>query len=277
LINKKIKEIFLKSEFLYQLPGIGIISVLIIFMIIGSELGFWLGRRNSLNQNDATRSQIKSIQGAILGLLALLLSFTFAMSLSRFEYRKQMVVQESNAIATAALRSEFLTEKLKNKIEEHFRRYVEIRLYSVLQTTQNSTSRAELDSEVSEIQLQLWKIASEASKAFPSSLPISLFVKSVNDMIDIKMTRDIAVANHVPESIYYFLLSFAVLSMVILGYSNGLTLKRILPLTISYSFIIALVILLIIDLDHPQQGLSRTSQQSMLQLNKVLDSKNVVP
>ncbi len=94
----------------------------------------------------------------------------------------------------------------------------------------------------------------------------------MNEVIDIKTKRDIAVANHVPESVLLFLLAFAVLAGVVLGYGNGLAGSRIMSLTAAYCVIVVLVIVLIIDLDHPQQGLARTSQQSMIQLQKILDA-----
>ena len=213
-----------------------------------------------------------SIQAATLGLLALLLGFTFAMALSRFEYRKQMVVQESNAIGTAALRSQFLPTYRDDEVDKLFRRYVEIRLESVLRTTQGSSERAQLDVEVRQIQRRLWSIATEAAEADPRSIPSSLFVHAMNEVIDIKTKRDIAVANHVPESVLLFLLVFAAAAAVVLGYGNGLAGARIMSLTAAYGVIVVLVIVLIMDLDHPQQGLARTSQQSMIQLREVMDA-----
>ena len=105
-------------------------------MVLGSELGYRLGGRGRQTHNELTRTQIISIQAATLALLALLLGFTFARALSRIEYRKQMVVQESNAIGTAVLRSQFLPAPRDDEVNELFRRYVEIRLESVLQTEQ---------------------------------------------------------------------------------------------------------------------------------------------
>lgn len=259
------------AEFLYQQSAVLIAIVLLGAMALGAELGYRLGGRGRQAHNELTRTQVISIQGSTLGLLALLLGFTFAMALSRFEYRKQMVVQESNAIGTAALRSQFLPPSRDDEVKQLFRRYVEIRLESVLETRQGSSDRDRLDVEDRQIQLHLWRIANEAAEADPRSIPLGLFTHAVNEVIDIKMKRDIAVANHVPESVLLFLLAFAVLAAVVLGYGNGLAGARILSLTAVYSGIVVLVVVLIIDLDHPQQGLARTSQQSMIQLQEILD------
>lgn len=259
-------------ELLYQQSEVLIAIALLGIMVLGAELGYRFGRRGRQRHNELTRSQIISLQAATLGLLALLLGFTFAMALSRFEYRKQMVVQESNAIGTAVLRSQFLPISRDDEVNKLFRRYVEIRLESVLLTGQGSSDREQLDLEVRQIQHRLWRIANEAAEADPRSIPLGLFTHAMNEVIDIKTKRDIAVANHVPESVLLFLLAFAVLAGVVLGYGNGLAGSRIMSLTAAYCVIVVLVIVLIIDLDHPQQGLARTSQQSMIQLQKILDA-----
>lgn len=262
----------MSTEFLYRQSEILIAVALLGFMVLGGELGYRLGRRGRQTHNELTRTQIISIQAATLGLLALLLGFTFAMALSRFEYRKQMVVQESNAIGTGALRSEFLPTSYGVEVSVLFHRYVKIRLESVLQTEQASQEREQLDVEARQIQRRLWQIANEAAESDPRSVPLGLFTQAVNHLIDLKMQRDIAVANHVPESVLLFLLGFAVLSAVILGYGNGLAGSRITSLTVSYCVIVVLVILLIIDLDHPQQGFARSSQESMIQLQEILNA-----
>lgn len=261
------------TEFLYQQSAVVIVFVLLVAMVLGAELGYRCGRRGGQAQSTLTRTQIISLQGSTMGLLSLLLGFTFAMALSRFEYRKQMVVEESNAIGTAALRSQFLPTARDEQVSKLFCRYVEIRLESVLDTCQGSVDRERLDIEDRQIQLELWRIANEAAEADPRSIPLGLFVHAVNEVIDIKTKRDIAVANHVPESVLLFLLGFAVLTAVVLGYGNGLAGARLSSLTAAYCAIVVLVVVLIIDLDHPQQGLTRTSQQSMIQLQEVMDAK----
>lgn len=261
------------TEILYQQSAVLIASVLLALMLLGAELGFRLGRRGRGKVSDQTRTQIFGIQGSTIGLLALLLGFTFSMALSRFEYRKQMVVLESNAIGTAALRAQFLPASQATEVDTIFCRYVEIRLESVLGTCQGSPEREQLDVEDRKIHLQLWRIASEAANADPESVPLGLFVQAVNELIDVKTQRDIAVANHVPESVLVFLLAFSVAAAAVLGYGNGLAGARIAGLTAAYGAIVVLVVMLIIDLDHPQQGLARTSQDSMLQLQKLLETR----
>lgn len=99
------RELLMTTELLYHQPVALIAIALLACMVIAAGSGYKLGRRGRQAQNELTRIQIGSIQAATLGLLALLLGFTFAMALSRFEYRKQMVVNESNAVGSAFYKS----------------------------------------------------------------------------------------------------------------------------------------------------------------------------
>jgi len=263
----------LPTEILYQQSEMLIAFALLALLALTGELGYRLGCRGYQTHNELSRAQIRSIQAAILGLLSLLLGFTFAMALSRFEYRKQLVVEESNAIGTAALRSQFLPTSDDAEVGELFRRYVENRLDSVLRTTPSSSARQQLDAEATRIHGRLWGIANDAAQADPRSVPLGLLAHAVNEVIDIKATRDIAVANHVPESVLLMMMGFAVLAVGVLAYGNGLAGARSLTPTAAYAVIVVLVILLIIDLDHPQRGLARVSQASMIQLQELLDSR----
>jgi hypothetical protein len=258
------------AEFLYTQSAVLIALALAGFLALAGELGYRLGRTRRQTLTEPVRTQLISIQAAILGLLSLLIGFTFAMALSRFEYRKQMVVREANAIGTAALRAQFLPTSYQVEVRELFRRYVGIRLDSVLRTEQSSPERQELDAETRQLQVRLWEMANAAAVADPRSIPLGLFTQAVNELIDIKAQRDVAVANHVPESVLLLLLGFAILAVALLGYGNGLAgARNPIPMAV-YSIIIVLVILLIIDLDRPQQGLARVSQESMIQLQEIL-------
>lgn len=98
----------LLDNFLYRLPEWLILLALLGLLLLGVEGGYPLARRRRLPASDLVRGQFNSIQGALLGLFALLIGFTFAMSLSRFDVRKNLVVKEANAVGTAVLRARLL-------------------------------------------------------------------------------------------------------------------------------------------------------------------------
>src|SRR5262245_43853275 len=112
----------------YRTGELVILVVLLAGLVAASELGYRFGvRRSRSTMHDFTRTQVSNIQGTLLGLFALLMGFTFAMALSRFDDRRQMIVTEANAIGTAALRAQLLPSG-SEELREVFRRYVAVRL-----------------------------------------------------------------------------------------------------------------------------------------------------
>ncbi len=80
----------------YSLAAIFVTSIIV--LLIASEVGHAFGWRA------AEEANVTTLEAAILGLLALMISFTFSMGLTRFDERRVAVLNESNAIGTAALR-----------------------------------------------------------------------------------------------------------------------------------------------------------------------------
>ena len=103
-----------QQEFLYDYASIAITVTLFLLIISFNEIGFRIGRF----VQDRTDTEIKtltgSIQASILGLLALLLGFTFSMSMQRYDNRSQALISEANTIGTAILRVQLLPAEYQN-------------------------------------------------------------------------------------------------------------------------------------------------------------------
>ena len=63
-----------------------------------------------------------------MALLGLLLAFTFSMSNSRFDNRRQLVIEEANAIGTAILRTDFYPDSVRKLLRASLKEYVENRI-----------------------------------------------------------------------------------------------------------------------------------------------------
>jgi hypothetical protein len=118
----------LSGELLYGLNEWRIALIIFTLFLCAIEIGFRLGRREKSKDNELTKSQINMLPAASLGLLALLLGFTFSMALARFDTRKQLVLDEVNAIGTTYLRAQLLPEPARKEVSDFFRRYVDVRL-----------------------------------------------------------------------------------------------------------------------------------------------------
>lgn len=108
----------MSGEMLYGLNEWLIALIVFVLFICATEIGFRLGRRVESKDNEITKSQINMLPAASLGLLALLLGFTFSMALARFDTRKQLVLDEANAIGTTYLRAQLLPDEKKGTREK---------------------------------------------------------------------------------------------------------------------------------------------------------------
>jgi hypothetical protein len=101
---------------------------LFIGMILCLELGRRIGIRQTSRDPEGARSGLGTVEGAVFALLGLLIAFTFSGAASRFDNRRQLIVEEANAIGTAYLRLDVLQGEFRDRLRKDFRRYVENRV-----------------------------------------------------------------------------------------------------------------------------------------------------
>src|ERR1700742_2479724 len=138
-----------------------------------SEIGWQLGIRTK----GRAGSNFFTLESATLGLLALMLAFTFSMALTRFEARRDAVVQEANAIGTTALRARLLPEPHRAESLKLLREYVQVRIAAF----HSGHSFAELKATVERsnaIQEALWKQARAVGENDKALVPSGLFIQS---------------------------------------------------------------------------------------------------
>ena len=257
------------DELLHRLDLWLIFLVSIIFMLAATEIGFRLGRPLQPEVGETANSEISTIQGAMLGLLALILGFTFAMSMTRFETRKQLVLDESNAIGTTFLRAQLLPEPPRQELSNLLRQYVEVRL-ALFEPGIHQNDLGWVNDQTDLIHRQLWSLGAALGEKDARSVITGLFLQSLNEMIDLHAKRINAVENHVPGIIFLLLYFVAIVTTALIGYGCGLGGRRNFVVTLTASILIAAVILVIIDLDRPRRGLIKVSQQRMIDLRNSL-------
>lgn len=259
------------EELIYGIPEWLIGLVTLVLLVFSVEIGYWIGLQAKVEMTQPMKAQISTIQTAILTIFTFLLGFTFAMALSRFDNRKQMVVKESNAIGTAVLRSKLLPENQRAKMIELFKEYVNVEFSITSRANVSPKERIEQNQEAKRLQTLMWDEAFTVTQNNPLSIPAGLFATSINQLIDIKTERDIAISNHVPEIVLLGLLLFAALAIGVLGYGNGLAATHARYPAIILCIVITISFILIIDLDRPNRGLTKVSQESMVDLMKIIN------
>lgn len=251
---------------LYGFSSILIAIALFVAIIAVNELGFRIGRFVQSHTDDEVKTLTGSIQASILGLLALLLGFTFSMSMQRYDARSMALIDEANAIGTAILRVQLLPEAYRQEATDAFTDYVNLRVeVGQVDLTQSDERRAANERAV-QLQNRLWDLAMSATAMDPRPVTTGAFVKSLNDVIDAQGKRNALLQMHVPEVVLLLLFVVFISSGGIMGYSAGLSGKRIFLPIVLVSVLITLIVFIIIDLDRPKRGLIRVSQTPMVEV-----------
>ena len=108
------------ESLLYRTNEVFINGVLLALMLAATEVGFRLGRKLEARAPESIQPQIVTVEAALLGILALLLGFTMSMAVSRFETRKQLVLEEADAIGTSSLRAQLLPDPVGPRSRVYF-------------------------------------------------------------------------------------------------------------------------------------------------------------
>jgi hypothetical protein len=255
----------------YMVDQLALFGALVVAFLLVLEVGFWIGRHNSLKADTSTHEHVSSLQSALLGLLALLLGFTFAMSISRYDTRKELVLAEANAIGTTYLRAALQPEPERSDIQALLRAYVDARLSFHVADQRPGQP---VDAEVMAVQLQakLWKLAGQLTARDPHSIQTGLFVQSLNEVIDLREKRIRALENHVPDPVLFMVLLVALVAFGFVGQGRGMAGRRNAISTGLVAVLFALAMAIIVDIDRPRQGLIKVSQSSMLALKQSLQA-----
>ena len=242
----------------FDIP-LGAIFVLGAATIIGaSELGRRIGASVSHRGGD----NVAPLESAVLTLLALMIGFTFAMALSRFEARREGLLREANAISTTALRARLLPETERAATIKLLREYVQLRLDISNRVLSDTEMRATIQRS-NTLQEALWRQAKTIAAKDHAMVPTGLFVQSLNNMIDLQSERLDAYFNRLPLVIVIGLFGIAGVAGGFSGYSGGVGGQRSRPPVYVVALLVAAVIVLILDLDRPQEGFIRVNQQPM--------------
>jgi hypothetical protein len=240
-----------------------IAGVFLALMVAASEAGFRVGSANK-RTSDATKSQISNLQACIIGVLGLLLGFSLAMAVSRFEFRKQLVVEESNAIGTSHLRAQLIAPPEGTEISDYLRDYVDLRLQYSLASTELDDRQKAARARAARVQDEFWSRAAAFARKDPRSVTAGLLLQSLNTVIDLESARFAASMNHVPETVILVVGLVALLSAALVGYVFGLGHQRHFLSTVTMAVAITAVLLVILDLDRPDRGLIQISQQPLI-------------
>jgi hypothetical protein len=215
---------------------------------------------------ETERDDFNVIQGAALTLLGLLIGFTFSMSVSRYEERKNFEEAEANAIGTEYVRAGLLPATDTAALRDLLRHYLDQRV--LFYSTRDRGLLAEVGSQTAKLQAQMWSVVEARAASQPSPMT-ALAVSGMNDVLNSQGYTQAAWLNRIPTEAWYLLLAIAIGSNFLFGYSahRPSLFFIVLPLAVSLSFF------LIADIDSPRWGLIRVSPENLASLSETLRSK----
>lgn len=255
---------------MYYINSVLIAFMLFISMVATIEIGYRIGVKRQTVTNEASKIHLNSIQASIIGILALLLGFTFSLSLQRYDGRSEAVVDEANAIGTTYLRTQLLPKTLRKDVQASLRQYVDLRVQEGKVSLSNYPLRKVMLDKTTNAQTRLWGYAIRAAEIDPNPVRTGLFIQALNEVIDNFGKRNATINRHVPELILLLLYGTFLLAGVILGFNSGVAGHR--PSMVGYLMVLIIVILvyIIIDLDRPRRGFIAVNQAPLLELQTSL-------
>ncbi|HEY1317681.1 MAG TPA: hypothetical protein VGF10_10715 [Gaiella sp.] len=227
---------------------------LIILAIVGgvTATGVLLGRY--LRQHsDALREPFGVLQGALLGVVGLILAFGLSLAVGRYENRRAAVVDETNAIGTTYLRAQLLTEPVRTKSLALLRQYTDLAIRLSEDVPGSSDMRRTAAAE-SVVQRRLWQQAGEAIDAAPVASAPRLYVDSLNSMIDMQTVRISGLNNRVPGAVLALEVIGAAAALGLLALYLSVLGRGILPVVLAAA-LVSMLLLVTFDLDRPVRGL----------------------
>lgn len=263
---------------LFKLPiiplGIALLLLVIFLTWAGMQIGRRVESRNAAAKaaggtDDSDDDVNGAIVPAVLGLLALLLGFTFALAVDRFETRRGLVLEEANAIGTAYLQTQVLPPPNRERLSELLIRYTDNRI-ALAESPNPMQMRAELalnDATINDI----WAASLAGFDSIKHLDMSSTFLSSINAVIDLDTSRKTGRMAHVPDEVFWVLFVYVMVAAVIIGYI--IRNRASFYLACIMNLLVVLSLMLIMDIDRPAGGGIRESQFPMKLLRQSLHSE----
>jgi hypothetical protein len=208
-------------------------------------------------KKEGERQDFDIVRTASLTLLGLIIGFSFAMAVSRYDQRKNLEEAEANAIGTQYLRADLLPAEDASRVRELLRKYCNERIEYYL--ARDELRVGQIDADTGKLQTDLWNVVSRVAAAQPTPI-IGLAVSGMNDVINAQGYTQAAWWNRIPFTAWLLMALIAIACNLLLGYGEHRTTAflLILPLVVSTS------LFLIADIDSPRAGIIRVQPHNLM-------------
>ncbi len=244
-----------------------VIAAGILLITLGAvEVGFLLGRTVNKRSGDGPLSHLSTIQGAMLGILGLLLAFCFSLAQTHAVNRQHLIVDESNAISSTAMKLELTSVASRQRILPLLHEYVKTDV--AFFNSQDKAESAALKKKMDETILLVWRESVSAVQG--NAIAAHQVLPAVEKISDLHSTRMMAAQTHLSPVVIGVLLLTAVLAISTIGLGCGIAGKRQVLLPFMLALMVTALLCVILDLDHPRNGFIRANQTCIIQLDEAL-------
>jgi len=215
-------------------------------------VGRRIGKRRLEAGGEGARVGFGAVEGALFGLMGLLIAFTFSGAAARFDARRQLIMQEANTTRTAWLRLDFVSASAQSELRDLFRSYLDARLGAYRKLPDIAGARAEL-AVAKTIAGRIWERAVAATREPGSPLALHLIL-ALNAMFDVSALQEASALIHPPWIIFAMLLVMVLMGALLSGHAmaGSKTMSRVH--TIGFALILATTIYVVLDLEFPRLG-----------------------
>jgi len=223
-------------------------------ILLMMQVGRYVRVRLSGKDIESTSAGLTALEGALFGLMSLILAFCFSGAGLRFDARRQLIIEEANCIGTAYLRLSLLPTQAQQDLQEKFRQYVDARLDAYRVLPDLAKAKAEI-ARAAAIQGEIWTRAIEASQRMDSLQATVLVLPALNAMFDIANTRYWATQIHPPPFVFWLLGVLILIFSLLAGFDMGDGKARSWIHVVSFAVLLAITFYAIVDLEFPRLGL----------------------
>lgn len=242
----------------------------VLVLVVGGTIGVGMviGRRLRARAESRPES-VGVVQGALLGLVGLLLAFGMTMAVGRYEARRALVVKEANTIGTAYLRAQLLAEPYRGTSLGLFINYADAAIV-MAEEVPDTAPFDHVITEIEDIQRALWGTAGEAVAEDPIGTAPRLYVEALNEMIDTHSERVASLGNRVPSTVMVLLVTGSAIALGVLALYLTM-LGRGLLTSLLAAIVVILILFVSFDLDRPRRGLITVPERPLVDVRESMD------
>jgi hypothetical protein len=243
--------------------AVGVAAAFFVGSLIALRFGQYLGLRHRKRDGANGTAGLATVEGAIFGLMGLLLAFTMSGALQRFDDRRQLVVQETTAATTAYDRLSVFDGEVAEELQTKLKNYVRARIdlyrmphdLRVWQRLENFSNQQQ--NKLVELKSELWGAVRAACPQENYRPACSLSLPALNSLFEVARQRAAASEKHPPQVIYVMLFGLGLGCSLLVGFGIAASAARSWTHMVLFAGTLTVALYIVTDMEYPRLGLIR--------------------